>query len=104
MHLPFWAAWGRGVAWAFGQQQVGSGDKKRWEARERKFVRELSWNSPACEVGEFGVRQIGLGKAARSNLSRPTSCTAAAWCSSRSARRASRLEAPAKPLKPRCAR
>lgn len=63
MHLPFWAAWGRGVAWAFGQERVGSGDNKRWEARERKFVRELTWNSPACEVGEFGVRQIGLGRA-----------------------------------------
>lgn len=63
MHLPFWAAWGRGVAWAFGQEQVGSGDNKRWESRERKFVRELTWNGPACEVGEFGVRQIGLGRA-----------------------------------------
>jgi hypothetical protein len=64
MHLPFWAAWGRGVAWAFGQEEVGSGDNKRYEPRERKVVRELTWNGPACEVGEFGVRQIGLGKTA----------------------------------------
>lgn len=64
MHLPFWAAWGRGVAWAFGQVRVGSGDNQRHEPRERKFIRELTWNGPACEVGEFGVRQIGLGKTA----------------------------------------
>lgn len=63
VHIPFWAAWGRGVAWAFGQERVGSGDKKRYEPRERKFVRELTWNGPACEMGEFGVREVGLGAA-----------------------------------------
>jgi hypothetical protein len=40
--------------------QVGSGDHKRWEPREKKTVRELTWNAPACEVGEFGVRQVSL--------------------------------------------
>lgn len=60
VHLPFWAVWGRGVAYAFGQVQVGSGDHKRWEPREKKAVRELTWNAPACEVGEFGVRQVSL--------------------------------------------
>ncbi len=61
VHLPFWSAWGRGVAYAFGQQQVGSGDNKRYEPREKKVIKEMVWNGPACEVGEFGVRQIGLG-------------------------------------------
>lgn len=60
VHLPFWTVWGRGVAYAFGQVQVGSGDNKRWEPREKKAVRELTWNAPACEVGEFGVRQVSL--------------------------------------------
>lgn len=60
VHLPFWSAWGRGVAYAFGQQQVGSGDNKRYEPREKKVIKEMNWNGPACEVGEFGVRQINL--------------------------------------------
>lgn len=60
VHLPFWGVWGRGVAWAFGQVQVGSGDNKRYEPREKKVARELVWNCPACEVGEFGVNQIPL--------------------------------------------
>ena len=60
VHLPFWGVWGRGVAYAFGQVQVGSGDNRRWEPREKKAVRELTWNAPACEVGEFGVRQVSL--------------------------------------------
>lgn len=60
VHLPFWAVWARGVAYAFGQVQVGSGDNKRYEPREKKLVREMNWNLPACEVGEFGVRQISL--------------------------------------------
>ncbi len=60
VHLPFWAVWGKGMAYAFGQQQVGSGDNKRYEPREKKHVSEMSWNAPACEVGEFGVRQILL--------------------------------------------
>lgn len=60
VHLPFWAVWARGVAYAFGQVEVGSGDNKRYEPREKKAVRELTWNLPACEVGEFGVRQVTL--------------------------------------------
>ena len=60
VHLPFWAAWGRGVAYAFGQQQVGSGDNKRYEPREKKVIKEMVWNGPACEVGEFGVQQVKL--------------------------------------------
>jgi hypothetical protein len=60
VHLPFWTVWARGVAYAFGQVRVGSGDNKRYEPREKKLVREMSWNLPACEVGEFGVRRISL--------------------------------------------
>lgn len=60
VHLPFWAVWGRAAAYAFGQVEVGSGDNKHYEAREKKAIREMNWNCPACEVGEFGVRQISL--------------------------------------------
>ena len=60
VHLPFWAVWGRGVAYAFGQVQVGSRKNRRWEPREKKTAREMNWNCPACEVGEFGVRQVAL--------------------------------------------
>jgi hypothetical protein len=60
VHLPFWAVWARGVAYGFGQVRVGSGDKQRYEPREKKAVRDLNWNAPACEVGEFGVRQVSL--------------------------------------------
>jgi DNA-directed RNA polymerase subunit RPC12/RpoP len=60
VNLPFWAVWGRGVAWAFGQQQVGSSKNRRYEPREKKVVKEMDYNCPACEVGEFGVRQISL--------------------------------------------
>ncbi len=58
--LPFWAGWGRALAWGFGQKRVGSGDNKRWEARESKVIRDMSWNAAACDVGEFGVTQINL--------------------------------------------
>lgn len=60
VHLPFWTVWARGVAYAFGQVQVGSGDNRRWEPREMKTARDMTWNLPACEVGEFGVRQVSL--------------------------------------------
>jgi len=58
--LPFWAAWGRGLGWTFGQVQVGSGKNKRYEARERRVVEELTWNEAACDVAEFGVTQVSL--------------------------------------------
>jgi hypothetical protein len=60
VHLPFWSAWGRGVAWGFGQVEVGSGDDKHYEAREKKVLKDLTWNGVACDVGEFGVRKISL--------------------------------------------
>lgn len=60
VHLPFWAAWGRGLGWAFGRQQVGSGDKRRYEPRELRLAEELTWNGAACDVGEFGVNVITL--------------------------------------------
>jgi hypothetical protein len=60
VHLPFWAVWARGLAVAFGQVKVGSGNNERWEPREKKLSRDLNWNLPACEVGEFGVRQVSL--------------------------------------------
>ena len=59
-YLPFWAAWGRALSWAFGEERVGSGDHKRWEPREVRFAEEMSWNGAACDVGEFGVTQVPL--------------------------------------------
>ncbi len=60
VYLPFWTLWSRALGWAFGQKEVGSGDNKRYEAREVKIVREMVWTGAACDVGEFGVQQIQL--------------------------------------------
>jgi len=59
-YLPFWALWSRALGWAFGQKEVGSGDNKKYEAREVKIVQEMVWTGAACDVGEFGVQQIQL--------------------------------------------
>ncbi|HSV86321.1 MAG TPA: hypothetical protein VLH85_07085 [Levilinea sp.] len=60
VHLPFWSVWGRGLGWAFGEKQTGSGDNKKYEPREVRVVKELDWNGAACDVGEFGVTRISL--------------------------------------------
>jgi hypothetical protein len=60
VHLPFWAAWGRALGWAFGEKQVGSGDDKRYEPREVRVAEDMTWNAAACDVGEFGVTNINL--------------------------------------------
>lgn len=60
VYLPFWCVWGRAAAWAFGQKKVGSGDRSRYEPREIRIVQEMTWNGPACDVGEFGVTRIDL--------------------------------------------
>jgi predicted RNA-binding Zn-ribbon protein involved in translation (DUF1610 family) len=60
VHLPFWSAWGRGAAWTFGQEKVGSGENSHYEPREKQVVKDLQWNGVACDVGEFGVRRISL--------------------------------------------
>jgi len=60
MHLPFWATWGRALGWVFGRKKVGSDKNRHYEPREVKVIQEMSWNSAACDVGEFGVTQVGL--------------------------------------------
>jgi hypothetical protein len=60
VHLPFWTAWGRVAAWVFGEKEVGSSDHKHYEPREVRVVSDMTWNGPACDVGEFGVRQVPL--------------------------------------------
>ena len=93
VHLPFWTAWGQGVAWAFGQQRVGSGDNERYEPREKSTAREMSWNGVACDVGEFGVRRISLENRPLEPFDAVMRCTAAGWCLSRWARSKAALEA-----------
>jgi hypothetical protein len=59
-YLPFWTAWARAVGWVFGQEKVGSGDDSHYEPREVRVAQEMSWNSAACDVGEFGVNTVPL--------------------------------------------
>jgi len=59
-YLPFWAVWSRVLGWAFGQKKVGSGDHERYDDREVKITQEMVWTGAACDVGEFGVRQVQL--------------------------------------------
>ena len=60
VYLPFWFCRARVLGWAFGEEQVGSGDDKRFEPREVKFAEEMTWNGAACDVGEFGVDSLPL--------------------------------------------
>jgi DNA-directed RNA polymerase subunit RPC12/RpoP len=58
--LPFFTSWGRVLGWVFGQERVGSGSKKRYKPREVQFVQDTTWNTAACDVGEFGVESVPL--------------------------------------------
>ncbi|RCK73170.1 MAG: hypothetical protein ANABAC_0057 [Anaerolineae bacterium] len=58
--LPYYTSWGRVLGWVFGEKRVGSGDNKRYEPREVQFVQDTTWNTAACDVGEFGVESVPL--------------------------------------------
>jgi hypothetical protein len=60
VYLPFWVVWARVMGWAFGQEEVGSGDRRHYEPREVRIVEEMTWDAAACDVGEFGVNQVPL--------------------------------------------
>jgi hypothetical protein len=60
VYLPFWTSWGRAMAWAFGEKEVGSQDHRHFETREVKIVDDMTWNGAACDVGEFGVTEVTL--------------------------------------------
>jgi DNA-directed RNA polymerase subunit RPC12/RpoP len=59
-YLPFWAVWSRVFGWVFGEEKVGSGDDSRYEPREVKTSAEMSWNTAAADVAEFGVEFVGV--------------------------------------------
>jgi hypothetical protein len=59
-YIPFWTTWARVLGWVFGQEKVGSGKNERWEPREKKIAEDMTWNSAACDVGEFGVTRVPL--------------------------------------------
>ena len=59
-YLPFWAVWSRVFGWVFGEKRVGSGDDARYEPREVKTSEEMSWNTAAADVAEFGVEFVGV--------------------------------------------
>lgn len=58
VYLPFWTVWSTVAGWVFGEKKVGSGDDARYQPREVRQVREMTWNGAACDVGEFGVDQV----------------------------------------------
>ena len=59
-YLPFWAIWSRVFGWVFGEKKVGSGDDARFEPREVRTSEEMSWNSAAADVAEFGVEFVDV--------------------------------------------
>jgi DNA-directed RNA polymerase subunit RPC12/RpoP len=59
-YVPFWAAWGRALAWAFGEKEEGDSDHRHYEPCEVRFSEEVDWNGAACDVGEFGVTSVPL--------------------------------------------
>ena len=60
VYLPFWSEWVEVGAWVFGKKQVGSGKSRRLEPREVRLLGRRNWNQAACDVHEFGVKDISL--------------------------------------------
>jgi hypothetical protein len=60
VYLPFWAAWVEVAAWFFGKKRVGSGKNRRLVPREVRLMGTRAWNQAACDVQEFGVRDVAL--------------------------------------------
>ncbi len=59
-HLPFWATWGRVLAYVFGVEIHRDDKTTRRTPKEKKILQDMTWNGAACDVGEFGVTAINL--------------------------------------------
>ena len=59
-HLPFWATWGRVLAYVFGVEVHRDDKTTRRTPKEIKVLQDMTWNGAACDVGEFGVTAINL--------------------------------------------
>jgi hypothetical protein len=60
VYLPFWSEWAEVAAWFFGKKKVGSGKNRRLVPKEVRLMGTRSWNQAACDVQEFGVRDVSL--------------------------------------------
>jgi hypothetical protein len=60
VHLPFWATWGRVLAYVFGVEVHRNDKNTERIPKEIKVLQDMTSNGAACDVGEFGVTQINL--------------------------------------------
>jgi hypothetical protein len=60
VYLPFWSEWAEVAAWFFGKKKVGSGKNRRLVPKEVRLMGTRGWNQAACDVQEFGVRDVSL--------------------------------------------
>jgi len=58
--VPFFRVRTHAVGWILGKNEVGSGREKHFVPVEKKIDRVYDWNSPACELSEFGVEWANL--------------------------------------------
>lgn len=60
-YIPFWSIWAKVAGWVFGEVERGSGNDTYYEPREEKVLTERNWNTPACDVSEFGIEAVPIG-------------------------------------------
>lgn len=54
-YLPFWLIWSRVASWVFGKRKV---DDNKYRPVEVMRLFRMSWNIPARDVAEFGVKAV----------------------------------------------
>jgi hypothetical protein len=59
-YVPFWTVWAKVVGWVFGEEKKRSNNRTYYVDREMRTTRQMLWNQPACDVGEFGVYRVPI--------------------------------------------
>jgi hypothetical protein len=60
VYVPFWRVNATVVGWVLGDVKEGSGKDTRYVPAEKHVLQKYDYTTPACDIGEFGVKWVDL--------------------------------------------
>jgi hypothetical protein len=60
IYVPFWRINSKVIGWVLGDEKRGSGKSSSYHPVEKRVNQDYEFTTPACDIGEFGVKWVDL--------------------------------------------
>ena len=60
VYIPFWRVNAKVIGWVLGDVKTGSGKNTSYKPVEKRVNQDYEYTTPACDIGEFGVKWVDL--------------------------------------------